>query len=302
MAQTAVTPVLATLFNRSYLNKGLALIESLHWYHPAFELYVLALDDVVEQAVMPEYGQQQVIVVPYKRLETLELRNQLARRNAAERCWSLTPYWTAFVLDGFDIGHITYVDADTFLFAPLDPFYRELRDASIGIVPHRFPPALAWRAQHNGRYNVNFVYFRRDPTGVAALRLWAEQCLDWCSARSEYAADGTLRFGDQAYLDPWVERYGAHELQHKGINLAPWNQEQYRYVFEQQLYVIEEDSAEAGAERVRRIDPLVAYHFHEWQSNGQRTGYRLAPDVLRHIYLPYEHEQAVLGQRTGAQR
>lgn len=283
-------PILCTLFDRMYLAKGLALLASLERWHPFYQVFVLVLDEDTETAVRHRQDTH-VTVVPFRMLDSRELRVALADRDPGEQCWTLTPQLLRVLLAGFALPHLTYVDADSFLFGPLTSVYREIGNADLAIVPHRFPPKLAWRAQSNGIYNVNFVYVRNSDAGLTAVDEWAEQCLRWCYRRSERMTDGTLRFGDQGYLDDWAETRGAHVMQHLGLNLAPWSQMQYRYCFEQRLYVI----AEPEPPKVERIDPLVLYHFHGHTrtSHGyDRGGYALHPDVLQHIYTPYEFELA----------
>ena len=189
----------------------------------------------------------------------------------------MTAYWTRLVLDAFHLPHVAYMDADSFLFNPLDPLYREVNHAEIAIIPHRFPPRLKWREQSNGIYNVNWVYFASTKLARQVLDDWCIACLDWCYRKSEGE-----KFGDQAYLNHWPRTYGAHVVKHLGANLAPWSQEQYRYSFENQLYIIQEH--DGGTQ----IEPLLFYHFHEWQSPTKRTGYPLKQEIIEHVYHPYE--------------
>jgi hypothetical protein len=153
-----------------------------------------------------------------------------------------------------DIDHITYLDADLFFFDSTDALFRESAGASVIIIEHRFTPALQ-HLEINGRFCVEWVGFRRDDNGMACLRRWREQCIEWCYHRLE--AD---RMGDQKYLDQWPERYaGVHILAHLGAGVAPWNFSQYRFGLNA-----------AGAETVNG-QPLIFYHFHQIQmlTNGQ---------------------------------
>lgn len=291
-------PILATLFDKAYLLKGLALIRSLQQHQADFRLFVLALDDASYSAVCALNDRRVIATTFYSELfSDTALGAALAGRTKAEACYTLTPLWTRAVMQSFQLSHITYLDADSFLFGAFDPFYAEIGDASVGIVPHRFPERMKWREKENGIFNVNGVYFRNDATGCRALDAWAAQCLAWCFNRTERAGDGSLLFGDQGYLDAFPERYGAHVVNNIGINLAPWNQEQYEYAFDNgNLYVIQKDGA-----RVTQIEKVRLYHFHElsmnldgspttaWQRPTFRRGnHPLCEPVIEHLYKPYE--------------
>lgn len=267
-----MTPKLCTYFDQNYLAKGLALIESLKAHHNDFRLFVLALDEPTRIAIN-QNADEHIFVTPLELIEDDELRKAKQNRTLLEYYWTLTPYWTRLVLDAFHLPHIAYVDADSFLFNPLDTLYHEVNISDIAIIPHRFPNRLKWREQSNGIYNVNWVYFANTPTARQALDNWVIACLDCCQRKSENG-----RFGDQMYLDMWPRTYRAHVVQHLGANLAPWNQEQYRYTFEQQLYIGD------GS----RNDPLLFYHFHEWERPEKRTGYKLREEIIQYVYLPYE--------------
>lgn len=294
-----MTPILCTLFDSQYLAKGLALLRSLYQHEPRFGIFVLALDDAAALAVNDlriEYkerahylqaaDEQKVYLCRLYEFLTDDLAACLAQRNAAERAWTLAPQLVHYLLnvsnEGAQLPHLTYVDADSFLFGPLAPVYHELKQAhaEIGIVPHRFPPHLLWRQESNGVYNVNFVFFRNTERARACAYDWAQKTFHWCYQRVEHDTEGRLLFGDQGYLDTWPFEYGAYSIEHLGVNLAPWNQLQYQYTFEENLYI-----KHAG-----RFDRVLLYHFHEFDSTRmKRGGYELHPMVIEHLYKEYEH-------------
>lgn len=302
-------PILCSLWDSMYLLKGLALIESVRRHQPDFQLFVLALDEETLAAVRG-LKDPRIACVERATVVSPGMEQILQNRNAAERAWTLTPFWMQYLLHSLPlkshVPHLAYVDADSFLFGALDPIYQEIGESSVAIVPHRFPPALAWRADHNGKFNVNFVYVRADEVGRMCVRKWAESCASWCYQRTEREPDGSLLFGDQGYLDDWEHLYKAHAVQHTGANLAPWSQQQYDYCFDGQLYIIEKrEIPKHGPVGVKSIRPLLFYHFHgmEWR-NGKMNygGYAkiLKKEVLEHIYGPYNNQLATLERSLAA--
>jgi hypothetical protein len=154
----------------------------------------------------------------------------------------------------------------------------EMGDNSILLTEHRYTKEYN---QPNGIYCVQFTSFRRDVRGIAALTWWRDRCIEWCYARLE---DG--KFGDQKYLDDWVERFeGVHVLNHLGGGVAPWNVQQYRIKSEYPL-IMEDITSQ-------REFPVVFYHFHGLKFYTDEvvscTGsmYQLDESVKNILYFPY---------------
>ena len=70
------------------------------------------------------------------------------------------------------------------------------------------------------------MFFKNDRSGREALEWWRERCLEWCYNRHE---DG--KFGDQKYLDDWVERFkNVRVINNIGVGVAPWNVNSYELI------------------------------------------------------------------------
>ena len=78
-----------------------------------------------------------------------------------------------------------------------------------------------------GTYNVGWVGVRNDPDGIAVIRWWREQCIEWCYDH----VDGD-RYADQGYLDSFSRlSTRVKSVDNVGANLAPWNIANYRIDF-----------------------------------------------------------------------
>jgi hypothetical protein len=265
-----------TLFDRNYLLKGLAMLRSLNEHCRGAHTFVLCMDEDTFSLL----AQLQIDGVELIRLRDVEdepLRAAKRERSRAEYCWTLTPVLPHFVLNTRpEVRQITYLDADLMFYSPVSPIFQEVGAASIAVVEHRYVPRLAY-LEVQGRFNVEWVTFRRDAEGMACIERWKAQCLEWCFARIE-----PDRMGDQKYLDEWPERYRSlHIINHVGAGVAPWNFSRYRIV------------ATSGAPTVDG-EPLIFYHFHQLHMlRGGRfdrlsAGYRLDGDAPEAIYGPYE--------------
>ncbi|GAK51716.1 hypothetical protein U14_02961 [Candidatus Moduliflexus flocculans] len=265
-----------TLFDSNYLTRGLTMYRSLAQHCGEFHLWIICFDNFAYH-LLSAMRLPQVTLVPLATFEDAELLRVKPQRSFAEYCWTSTPSVLLYVLNAApDVDAITYLDADLKFYAPLQPIFDEMGTASILLTEHRYPPHTRFdlSATH-GRYNVQFMTFRRNPDGIAALHWWRERCLEWCFNRLE---DG--KFGDQKYLDDWPQRFAnVHCIQHIGAGVAPWNVSQYRLeVRDETLYV--DDM------------PLIFYHFHHFKLYHTHLAYcysvyPLVCEIWERLYLPY---------------
>lgn len=262
-----------TYFDKKYLDRGLALYASLDRHCLPFHLWVLALCNdtlkYLQQANLPN-----VTVISMAGFETPDLLATKSGRTWPEYIWTCTGSLMVYVLArNPGIDHLSYLDADLFFYDHPRPIFAEIGTAPVGITPHRSSPSHQWMAPRNGLYNVGLVYAKANREGVGCIQEWAADTIDWCFYKY---ADG--KFCDQKYLDAWPERWGAHSIQHKGANLAPWNQGEKQYTYSirnGQVYVDD--------------DPLIFYHFHAGLSFlHPKVGYEIDPFVAEHIYGPYQ--------------
>lgn len=265
-----------TLFDRNYLLKGLALYRSLGQHGGNFVLHILCMDDVVYEL----FGRMRfdnVRLIRRVDFEDPELLGVKPTRTVAEYCWTCTPSLPLYVLEhNPEIDLITYLDADLYFFSSPEPIFDEFGDASILIVEHNFAPRFK-QYEVNGKYNVEWLTFRRDAKGLAALRWWRDKCIEWCFYRLEED-----RMGDQKYLDTWPTRFaGTHVLRHRGAGVAPWSFSQYKITnFNGSLYI----------DKV----PLIFYHFHGFRSRTDGRSIPMAEMYLQDcplpdmIYSPYQ--------------
>lgn len=242
------TRYFCTLFDSGYLLKGLAMIRSLARHCRAMKIYVLCMDEQTK-LILESLNLPYVVTIGISEVENEDLLQAKMDRGVAEYCWTLSSNFTLYVMQGYaEIDFLTYLDADLLFYSDVQPLFDEIGSASIAIIEHRFSERLKDR-EVNGRFCVEWVGFRRDEQGLACLRRWARQCIEWCYYRLE---DGKM--GDQKYLDEWPDRYSScHILLHHGAGIAPWNYAQYRF-----------EKNSSGDILVDGI-PLIFYHFHQFQ-------------------------------------
>ncbi len=236
----------ATLFDKNYLTRGLALYYSMQEHIESFTLYVLALDqkvvDYIENSKAENLKAIKLSDVENKYPELLEAKNN---RSAVEYYFTLSPVLPLYMIETFpEIDFITTLDADIFFFSNPKPVFDEFKNYSILITKHDFADNLK-HLEINGKYNVSFQSFKNNKEGLSCLYKWKNQCIDWCYDRIE-----SNRFADQKYLDRWTANYkNVMVLAGKGAGIAPWNISKY------QIY-------KQNGSTYCNNNKLIFYHFH----------------------------------------
>ena len=235
-----------TYFDTNYLLRGLTMFRSLQRHGGDFVLWVLCCDESSYRALQ-RLNAPNLRPISLAQIEAFEpaLLKAKTNRTFVEYLWTLSPLWPLYLFDlAPEIEMLTYLDADQFFFASPEAVFEEIGANSVALFEHRFPPHLKDR-EINGIYNVGWLSFRRDKTGLACLNRWKEQCLDWCYDRNE-----NDRYGDQKYLDEWPQIWpDVRVIQHEGAAVAPWNW---------QLHRITRRNNRLYSNGV----PLIFFHFH----------------------------------------
>lgn len=269
-----------TYCDRNYLIRMLALAESLkaHETRP-YTLFVVCLDELTRTLLL-HLNLDGVTTIGLHEIEQNDPELQKAKqsRSLVEYYWTLTPTVLLRIIEwNQHIDQLTYLDADLYFFSTPEPVFTEQPMASVLIHSHRF----AERYRHLealGRYNVGLLSFRRTPEALSLLSRWRIQCIAWCYGHLE-----DKKFGDQLYLDDWPEQGEyVHVLQHPGIGVAPWNQN---------------DSVMGQTTQGQLLvdgKPLIFYHFHslailtpELFAPARHLHYQFSLTVLKLCYLPY---------------
>lgn len=249
-----------TLFNSNYLLKGVAMVRSLLRHCPEARIYILCMDELTLR-LLSRLDLPGTILIPLETIEDQRLLQVKSDRSVAEYCWTLASCFTWHVLMEYtDIPFITYLDADIYFYSSLDPVLLETASASIAIIEHRFSPRYSDR-EVNGRFCVEWVGFARDEQGLKCLSHWREQCIEWCYYRLE-----DNRMGDQKYLDQWPALYDrCHVIKSIGAGIAPWNYDAHRFSPGLECPILVEG------------EPLIFYHFHQFQVLNGGGYHRLSP-------------------------
>lgn len=288
--------ILCTLFDSNYLDKGMALYESLENVSQEFKLYIFAFDNLAKE-ILDSLHYKNAIVIGYDSIENNDLKEIKKERSKAEFCWTCSSVIIEYVLDVYKEKSCTYIDADMYFYGNPDVLYREIMDAgcSVGISPHRFKKGATYREniRRSGKYCVQFNTFINNKDGRQVLNEWKKQCLDWCYRRIENG-----KYGDQKYLDNWLQKYNCvHELEHLGSGVAPWNIENYKKIMKKKknVFLLDENGKRSQLiffhfEALKYLETNYIY-LNLWEYMDLYIFFnpfnKKRRQIVRYIYLPY---------------
>jgi len=270
-----------TLFDRNYIDRGLALHRSLLRHCADFTLHILCLDAPTERALAALALPRTQLMNLQTLLDTDADLAACRGRKPAEFYFTCKPVLLRYLLDRCQgLSRLDYLDADLYFFSDPSSAETEYAGTPVALSPHRFDAPNAGRVRY-GRFNAGWVSIDGSPQARRFVEWWRERCIEWCSLNVE-----DTRFGDQKYLDQVPSLFAPDAVvPHPGVNLAPWNIGGCRI------------EATAGGVQVDGR-PLVFFHFHGtkrmlfnvYECGLYDYGVSLTPAIRRGIYGPYVRE------------
>jgi hypothetical protein len=268
-----------TYFDRNYLAKGLALIESLTRHCADLTIYVVCMDEYT-RVVLNALSLPNVRTIPLHEVEGSDPDLAACRhtRTVVEYIWTTTPAIITHVLNRFsEIERLVYVDADLYFFSDPSAIYHEMGHKTVLIHAHRFHERNMHLTKF-GTFNVGLLVFTNTASARAVLHDWRVRCIEWCH---DYAEDG--KFGDQGYLDAWPSTFPQVLVTNNvGVGVAPWNHENYRY------------SGNSRGEPCVDGTPIVFYHYHSFKvlnlevfAPAPDAGWHMPADCVKLCFVPY---------------
>jgi hypothetical protein len=252
------TSIVCTLFDKGFLQRGVALINSLNEHEDVdLDFKILCLDDISANAVR-ELQMKNIEVLLLEDILEPKLIKAQQNRSWREFCWTLPACLLKYLIVERSIqGKLFYVDSDCFFFSSPRQMFALLDEGNeIVVHEHRFSPdRVSWQAT-SGRFNVGVVGGLIPGQFEECVERWSAQVLDECVLDPENG-----KCGDQTYLDEWPELYSKlHIMEDKGIGVAPWNMNSYQLRAKNNVVFVD-----------RTV--LVFFHFSRFQIFFERLGF-----------------------------
>ena len=209
--------VFSTLFNSGYLDKGLALLQSLReTAGKNFRLYVVAFDDKCYD-ILSQFVDDNLIVISLEEFETPTLLKVKQTRTEQEYCWTCSCHTIKYVIETYEESQCTYIDADMYFYQNPQILFDEIERSGcdVSIIEHGFVPCKENQRlmRFSGKYCVEFNTFFATENGMNILNWWCERCIECCTSK----ADGnTWKIGWNASMEYMYCRTPGQEL-HRGI-------------------------------------------------------------------------------------
>lgn len=216
-----------TLFDRNYMERGLALYHSLEQCGDEFCLYIMAMDDACHDA-FNMLNLKNAVIAGLEDMENDELRKIRKTRSARAFCWTCSSWSIRYFMEKYQLDLCTYIDADEWFFSsPYDEIEKfRQSDASAAIIGHNLGGGKYEESiiSGSGKFCVQFNSFKADTDGRRILDGWCRDCAQSCI---EFG-DGK-NFGDQKFLEKWEDEYPGKIWIYSniGAGVAPWNM--YRF-------------------------------------------------------------------------
>ncbi len=236
-----------TSFDKGFLAKGLVLYDSIvRNCNEPFRYFILCMDDVSYEILL---GMKlpSVILLTFNNIEDDELREAKKTRTIEEYSWTLKPSMATYIFKNYpDAETVMYLDGDLYFYSSMAPIYDEFEGHSTLLFPHRLPEGKREKEEEVGKYNAGMIMFRNDAKAKKCLEWWRKECNAWC-----YREPAPGKLGDQKYLDFFEEQFeGVYVLEHKGVDVAPWNLKNYRGTIKK-----------IDGKVFMGDEPLICFHF-----------------------------------------
>jgi len=174
-----------TLFNINYIDKGIALYNSLRRHNKSSILYILCLDAKTED-ILNSWGMEKVIFIKLSDIEKYyPYLNELKKnRSFAEYCWTLTPHLIEFIFNKYNELYNTYLDSDIYFYSNPDVLNIEMLKAKCHtlITKHGFPDNAKGRMKEKiyGTYCVQYNTFSNREESLELLEKWKNNVIKDC--------------------------------------------------------------------------------------------------------------------------
>jgi len=246
---------LVTLSDKHYLDRGIALYESIEKLMKIdYKLYYLCLDKVTFNK-LKEINNEKLIPLYIKDefhnnkdFDILVKSNISIPNGHSDYHFALGSFFTNHIMEKESPEEILYIDADIIFYYSPEIVFKYTKDKSIGLILHR----------HNhigakvGGFNVGIIYFNNNIVGRKCLKWWRDIVMNkndkWYithGIREDDLFKNCVHLpelnnfaGDQKCLESFEQLFGKENIKILDEDMghgAPWNFTLYEYFNEKRV-------------------------------------------------------------------
>ena len=272
-----------TYFDKKYINRGLALVNSVLAKNSDLEVFYIQTLDLESYNEVKSYFLRNSRVLTFAPDVIKDDIEEMAKfLNGNELFFALKPVCIQKCIDTISFkGHLIYLDADLYFFRELQ-LPKIKQDYSVLLSEHVFANRTRNHIVH-GKHNAGFIIFQlTKDESRDFLKLWLKMCLD--TAMTPRVSNS---FSDQLILEEVSRKFSTVDsISDIRIN--------------QSLWAIDSMFSISSRKRIIfMLRELIAFHFHGLQEtdSGINTGIRRYGrtnvknvSIIRYIYLLYIRE------------
>tara|TARA_S200002703_G_scaffold98885_1_gene85516 strand:+ start:1162 stop:2040 length:879 start_codon:yes stop_codon:yes gene_type:complete len=246
--------IYCTLSDKNYLDRGLALYESLvQTSSDPFKLYYLCLDQESKET-LDECGLDQIVPISLSSIEVKQdILDAKADRDRKQYIFTLASYFSDHLINSEDCEGVMYIDSDICFYKDPKVIVDACNNYHCGITLHRHN----FIGHRDGGFNVGVVWFKNSHEGKAVLSWWKNAVL-----KKEPKELSVM--GDQKYLEAFIPMFGENVVKILDDDIghgAPWN---YR------LYVYDDFSEKGIIGWGDKKQDLVFNHFSQFSYSREK--------------------------------
>lgn len=227
MTHNAKGNAVFTSCNAQYLDRALALLQSIRMHEQETTAIILFVDEI-ENLSSNQVEQLNLFDCVIQASELIEddFDSWIFSRNVIEACTAVKSLGLLEIL-GRGFQKVVYLDPDTFLYRRLDPVWKGLENSAVCLTPHRLTRSLSSNysfecelsAYSYGIFNLGFLAVSSSPEAIDLANWWNDR--QNRGYKSHYA---NIPFTDQQWFDALPATFpGLKVLRDFGLNVASWN-------------------------------------------------------------------------------
>ena len=169
-----------TICSINYIAKALVLFDSYIKYHPEHDFYLVIVD---RKSSKIDINRPDIKIIWVEDLGIPNFLQYAFSYDVIEFNTNVKPTVLISLLNIYD--NVIYLDPDIKVYAPLDPVFKGLENASFVVTPHCNTPILDDKKPGDiellkfGGFNLGFIGVSKCEEGFEFLRWWSERCLEY---------------------------------------------------------------------------------------------------------------------------